>query len=196
MKPELAPRNTPISFYICSTSRIKIDAITQARNEKNIHATVSPVHGASSNINEQPLGEQEILKGAINRAINAYYNDPRGEVYFAIENGIERQKDEYESYINKYLDYAIVLALIPITGQMCWVRSEAVEFPYDYVLKTHQKPGGFLINTVGQTLKEEGLVKFKDDPHLDLVGKSRREILKDSLLELFNYLPHWIWLSK
>lgn len=194
-KPPIATRNTPVSFYLCSTSKVKVTALTEARNQCNLHATIQPVHGAKSDVNEQPVGKDEILRGTINRALNAYNIDPRGEVYFAIENGIVRSKDkETEEYIDKWLDYAIVLAYIPEYGAMKWVYSEAVEFPYNHVVDTLVKPGGFRVNTVGQTLKEAGIVKFSDDPHLDLVGKSRRDILKGSLVTLFQYLPQGIWL--
>jgi hypothetical protein len=189
-KPPLARRNTPVIFGLGSTSKVKKTALENAIWHTELHAACCPIHSSESGVSEQPVGEHEILKGAINRAMSAWRNQPEDDCYIAMENGIEETED------GRWLDYAIVLAFIPKSGQMVWVPSEAVEFPLSAVALTYNKPGGFQNNTVGKTLKDLDLVRFHDDPHLDLVGKSRRDILKDAMLELFNYLPQRLWLPE
>jgi len=181
-KPELHKRNSPISLFLASTSKIKIDAVKGLINEKKILASINSITGSSSEVNEQPVGEDEILKGAINRALSAKKIDPRGEVYIAIENGIE-----WNICSEEWLDYAIVLAFIPTYGCITYVKSQAVAFPLEQVNKTYSKEGSFCSNTVGKTLQEDGIVQFHDDPHLNLVGVSRKEILKNALIELVEY---------
>ena len=193
-KPVLGQRNVPISVFIASTSKIKIEAIKSLIAELEsktpaIHAFFYSVEGSSSGVNEQPVGEDEILTGAINRALSAKRKDPRGEVYVAIENGIEFNEESGD-----WRDYAIVLAFVPSYGVISYVKSKAVTFPIEQVQKTYAKEGSFAVHTVGKTLQEDGIVRKHDDPHLDLAGVSRTEILKDALKELINYLPQGLFL--
>lgn len=178
--------NRPLSFFLGSTSKIKVGALEDARNELNLHAAICPVHGAESGIAEQPVGVIEVEAGALNRIESAYSADPRGDVYFAIENGIRFVGEEW-------IDFAIATLkvynpeLLQYTGSGLSVfatESAHVVFPISAVELTRQKPGGFQENTVGKTLKELGLVQRHDDPHLDLCGESRRVILKRALVEL------------
>jgi non-canonical (house-cleaning) NTP pyrophosphatase len=189
-RPPLKVRNSPISFFLGSQSKVKVGALQDAVNESQLNAAVIEIKGAESGVNEQPVGEVEILRGAVNRALSAWQIDPRGEAYFAIENGIELIDGEY-------VDYAIALFFVPKTGVIVYLKSEAVGFPLEFVEQTAAKEGGFVKNTVGKTLQEKGAVRFHDDPHLDLtrLGKSRRQILKETLTELFNYLPRSLFLK-
>jgi len=188
--------NRPIIFGLGSTSKVKTTALQNALNEAELHAACCPINGTESRVSKQPVGEHEILRGAINRAMSAWQNQPECDCYIAMENGIIHDDAEYEIKPENYrwLDYAIVLAFIRQFDQMVWVKSSMVEFPMSAVMLTFQKPGGFRDNTVGKTLKDLGLVRFHDDPHFDLVHNSRRDILKDATLELFNYLPKRLWL--
>jgi non-canonical (house-cleaning) NTP pyrophosphatase len=181
-KPPIERRNTPISFYLGSGSKIKVTALENAISSLKIHGYIYPVREAVSAVNEQPVGEEEILRGAINRVFSARSIRPDGEIYVAIENGIEKTE------VGDWVDYAIVLAFAPAYGVISYVKSQAVVFPSEQVEKTAMKDGGFAANTVGKTLKEDGVVNFHDDPHLDLAGISRREILKEALKELMRRL--------
>lgn len=183
--PPPAQRDTPIRFLLGSGSEIKKGALQDAVDESQLHATVTGVKGADSGVNEQPLGEIEILTGAINRVLSAWQIDPQGEVYFSVENGIDLIAEDY-------IDYAIALMFIPKTGQIMWRKSVGVKFPREFVEQTAQKEGGFAKNTVGKTLQEVGVVALHDDPHRELALKSRREIIKKPLRELFDFLPHQI----
>ena len=191
-RPELNKRNVPVTFFIASSSNIKIEAVKRFiyESSSNVPMIYYSVQGASSHVNEQPVGENEILKGAINRVLSAKDIDPRGEVYISMENGIE-----WDSESETWKDYAIVLTFVPSYGSINYVKSSAVVFPKTLVEITYNKCGSFVSNTVGKTLQEEGLVSKHDDPHLDLTGVSRIEILKESLKEVISYLPQGIWLK-
>ena len=186
-KPDIHTRKSPISIGLCSTSQIKVDALVDAINRARINASVTAVKGSESGVNEQPVGEAEILRGATNRAMTARAINAWQEVYIAIENGIQQER-------NDWVDYAIVLASVPGYGAMGWVRSQAVTFPSEAVEFTANKEGGFVLNTVGKTLAELGFVQQHDDPHFELSGIHRKDILCDALVELFNYLPTGLFL--
>jgi len=169
--------NRPFTFFIGSTSKIKVGALQDAVHDLNLHAAVSPIQGVESGVSEQPCGEDETFRGAQYRVHNCYDVDPRGDIYFAIENGIRQVEGEW-------LDFAYVLARVnldnvdEINGKREFVsQSKSITL-------TQEKPGGFRDNTVGKTLKELELVRFHDDPHLDLCGESRRVILKRAIVEL------------
>lgn len=171
-------RNTPISFSLGSSSKIKIDALQGAINDLKIHGAVLAVNRSASQVNEQPVGKVEILKGAINRVISASEINPESEIYISMENGIELTP------ACVWVDYAIVLAFVPSNEYIHYVKSQSIVFPLDAVEETRTMLGGFTLNTVGKTLKRIGKVKFADDPHLDLAGISRRQILKEATKKL------------
>jgi non-canonical (house-cleaning) NTP pyrophosphatase len=195
-KPELGHRTVPIQIMLGSGSAIKINAVKsfiedwQGNPKTDVNFVFWSISNAKSQVNEQPVGELEILTGSLNRVLTSYQIDPRGEVYISMENGIE-----YDPELSIWSDYAIVLAFVPSYGSISYVRSKAVKFPSLQVEKTKNKDGGFKKNTVGKTLNEDGIVNKHDDPHLDLAGISRVEILKDALHELINYLPQGLFLK-
>lgn len=160
-----------------SGSAVKINALQKAMPQ----AQIIPVKEARSDINEQPIGEVEILEGALNRVLSARILNPGADFYVAIENGLSYKDD-------KWFDYAIIYAYVAKGEYYSWTRSEAVEFPTEAVTATKLKPGGFAENTVGKTLKEMGIVTQHDDPHKDLVGKSRAVILEEALTKLFSLI--------
>jgi non-canonical (house-cleaning) NTP pyrophosphatase len=161
-----------------STSKIKQDAVLAALTTLNIEAEFSAVK-AESGVAEQPFGD-ETIQGALNRAKHANELSPNADLVIAIESGIFREN-------GKYFDYAIVLALEPITGKTFQVKSEAVEFPEDAVLETISR--GVNEWTCGKVLAEWGRVVAHDDPHQSLAGKARAEFLNDAVLKLFKLLP-------
>jgi non-canonical (house-cleaning) NTP pyrophosphatase len=195
-KNRMIPK-TPQTFFIAGSSKIKLNALQAAvTSTQNCYATVTPIEGAESLINEQPVGFRETLAGAINRTLTAEGIDPRADIYFSAENGIEyAEKDGLEAggyHTGSWTDFAIVLARIKTgenRGHIFHVKSESVVFPTEAVESTRQKQGGFAQNTVGKTLQEMGLVKNHADPHADLAGKSRQQILQEAFEELLAMLP-------
>ena len=163
-------------FILGSSSQIKIEALTEALEELKIKGTVISVSQAKSNVNEQPVGEIEIMTGAVNRVYSAYKLNPTGNAYIAIENGIEYKDPDW-------VDYAVVLLYMP-NGLKCWLSSEEVIFPTKLVEITKLK--GFNKNTVGETMQEFGFVSNSKDPHVDLCGITRKEIIKKALINLIS----------
>jgi non-canonical (house-cleaning) NTP pyrophosphatase len=179
-----------LTFAIAGKSQIKFDALDRAVWHLDIHATVVKVPNAPSEVNEQPVGFDEIWRGASNRALNAHKNQPGYDAYFGIENGIQ------EISSGRWVDYAIIHAYMPSESAYKWVSSggqdnpaAALDIPTIAVEKTRAKQGGFELNTVGKTLVEMGLVEKHDDPHVALCGEPRSLILKRACIELIRSLP-------
>lgn len=170
---------------VAGGSDIKFNALSEGFNRLKLVANVERVRKASSDVNEQPEGEEEILLGANNRVNSAYKVDDTGDIYFAYENGIAFQEKEQQ-----WRDYAIALAFLPKLNLTKWVRSDSVVFPTEAVIATRQKPGGFKLNTVGKTMQEMGIVKRHDDPHIDLdpLGRSREELLTTATMNLLRQI--------
>jgi non-canonical (house-cleaning) NTP pyrophosphatase len=167
----------PLTFYIGSGSAIKINALKEALEEAQIYASVNGFSEAQSGIAEQPFGSFEILQGAVNRVFSNYQLDPRADLYFAAENGITYSEAE-----DKYFDYAVCLVFDPYSQKILWVNSQDCEFPKDVTERVLSGLRG--TTTVGSILQKEGLVRSSKDPHLDLCGKFRKEILKNAFVEL------------
>ncbi len=170
---------TPI-FAVAGKSQLKIAAVQKALELLAMEGSVIGVPLGPTGTNEQPVGRQEILTGAANRAIAAYGNNNEAEYFFGIENGIEERQGQWE-------DYAIVYLLVaPPRGFALWNETARVIFPNEAVELTKSKPEGFKLHTVGKTLAEMGLVKDHADPHLCLAGKSRLDILAEAIVDLLN----------
>ena len=58
------------------------------------------VEGVSvpSNVSDQPLSEEETLKGAINRVENAYKEIPDADYWIGIEGGLEEINGDFEAF--------------------------------------------------------------------------------------------------
>lgn len=180
-----------LKIVVGSGSEIKLNAVKTAFADHietpgcaypNINYSVVPCKDAQSDINEQPFGDAEILRGAINRVLSAQ-SIKLGDLYISIENGIAVTQHE------GYQDYAIALAFVPIANKMYWVRSQSVSFPESAVKATQRKAGGFKLNTVGKTLFEKGLITNHTDPHFGLTGIHRGKILTDAMKNLFFKMP-------
>lgn len=124
INPPIQEKGVPINFLLASGSQVKKDALQQAVNEFRLNAAVFSVKGVELGISEKPSGSVQVLMGAINRAVCAWQIDSREGIYFAIENGVE-QIGETDS------ECAIILAFIPETREMQWVKSGTVPFDSD-----------------------------------------------------------------
>lgn len=95
---------------------------------------------------------------------------------------VELRGDDSVQYINgadltteydpdgEYFDRAVAAISLPDRPTVACVSpdSEAVKFPKDAVATAFQADGSFSRNTVGKFLFSEGLVRNKQDPHIDL----------------------------
>lgn len=164
--------------YLGSESAMKREPLRKYLDTQEDKFELHTVNVASE-VNEQPFRLVEMLRGAFNRITNIlkYYED--GDVYFAIENGLR-----WEVSTKKWLDYALCMRYNNRLGVFEYSLSKAVEFPQEAVIRTLLKEGGFSRNTVGRTLQEMGLVKDHADPHLDLAGISRKDLIYETLVKL------------
>jgi non-canonical (house-cleaning) NTP pyrophosphatase len=191
VKPNpIGKRNTPISIGVAGTSLIKIAAVETIRTRRSIHASVNGIVNSSSGVNEQPYGKAEIIRGAINRILTAWEVDPRFEIYFGIENGIEHI-DGTENP-EEFLDFAVCAMFIPEYGVFQLMESEKCLLPLNAVIELQKR--GMRSWTIGKVMQEMGLVKDHADPHFELMGKHRSEILSDTIEHLFDRIPQGIFL--
>lgn len=86
-------------IIVASTNPVKINAVKQA------FETIFPeekfyIKGVkvASNVSEQPKSDKETLKGALNRAINAYKKDRAAHFWIGIEGGIEKKYDHIQAF--------------------------------------------------------------------------------------------------
>jgi non-canonical (house-cleaning) NTP pyrophosphatase len=84
-------------IIVAGTSTLKYEATKKAVYElmlKNVEVEMLKI--PSTGVSEQPIGEEEILKGAMRRAELARENDSEYNkiptLYLGIENGVEKNK--------------------------------------------------------------------------------------------------------
>jgi len=76
-------------------------------------------------------------------------------------------------------DFAVVV-LETSDRQLVWSISQTVDFPIEQYKKA--KEAGFEKYTVGSFLESDGVVRDGTDPHLELSGMSRTEIMAGPLI--------------
>lgn len=169
-----------MKIIVAGTSDIKIAATKKAVYQlvlKDIE--VESIKIGSTGINEQPIGESEILEGAKRRAVLAKEADKIQDIstiYLGIENGIEEQTP------HNWFDYAFIYGIFPKGERV--TKTIRCFFPEECVIATSKLPGGFKDNTVGKYMANIGLVKDHADPHIDLCGISRTELLKEAIKDI------------
>merc|ERR1719240_671852 len=107
---------------------------------------------AESRINEQPLGHEETLQGALNRLEHTKGLSPSADFYVAIENGI------FCIPVNgteRFFDLAWVVVERACDGQQAFSHSSGLEFDSGLVHEVEGSDGkGFIGNTVGSRIAE------------------------------------------
>lgn len=174
------------TVIVASGSAIKINAVQKAIVElfPDRVINVIGVKNANSEINEQPV-DDETEMGAQNRLKNTEKeildkNPDMRPTYVSIENGIFSEKDPRTgNATGEWDDKAVVVVKLP-NGRMVYEISEGVRFPKEVVEEVRIKGGdaeGFKKYTVGSQLAEKGIVKDKQDPHVELTrGVFTREM--------------------
>jgi non-canonical (house-cleaning) NTP pyrophosphatase len=173
-----------LNYVIGNEDELGIKALREALIVKNISAIVEAADKVQSGVNEQPKGISEIFEGVRNRIYAAEEQVAEGDVYFSVESGL------IFTYENEWVDIAMCAVYIPKIKFMKTELSDPVVFPTHAVEMTLVKEGGFEFNTVGQTLKEIGLVTSDKDPHIDLPPyKSRNAFIQETFEKLLDQLP-------
>jgi inosine/xanthosine triphosphatase len=143
-----------MNITVGSTSAHKLEAVRQACQTLGLQAVVSGVK-TSSGQNEQPVGFEETLSGALTRAISAQSQKPE-EIAIGIESGIIRFNAESVT-----LDSAVIV-ILTTDGRRIITTSEGVQFPEEYVKIAEER--GFKTTTVGTVITEH-LGGDPTDPH-------------------------------
>ncbi len=145
-----------IKVSIGSRSLIKRKALTGALVTAGLHG-IEPIDlEAPSGVNAQPVGVEEISRGAHNRASAAAEAVP-GSLAVGIESGIVYGADDANENDVGWSDIAMVVILLP-NGCEVTRWSRAVRLPASAVEKA--KSRGFSVCTVGKILSEE----YDSDP--------------------------------
>ena len=173
-----------IDIVLGSKSKLKYDALDSTLKElyPYLNYTIS-TYSVESDVPEQPFDDQGIT-GARNRAkgglkIFCEENGRFPDYVIAIENFLQAPLLKDEKYSDKA---AIVIFNFDTEGnyEEDIVYSQGVEFESKYVERALMEGV-----TCGIIMEREGIVKQHDDPHLDLVGISRADILKEALVSHF-----------
>lgn len=168
-------------YYVASTSTHKIGAVKSVLESLDRPTTYEVEGiGTASEINEQPVGHEEILQGALNRLNNMKKSLRAGSaktkigsspILVSIENGIYNVGD-------RWFDIAYVV-LEDNGGNIAIATSEAIEYPLEFVEEARGR--GFASTTVTSIMAE----KLQDpsigtDPHKYL---TRGKITRQQFLE-------------
>jgi len=139
-----------------------------------------------SGVNAQPVGHEEILRGARKRLEGAAEVGTAGvDFVVAIENGL------VELQPGRFWDLAWVIVRRVEDGEESMAVTSGVEFPAADVQAARALPGGLASNTVGQVIaKRSGC--DPQDPHShvtrNMVG--RKSALVQALMGAIATLPH------
>ena len=174
---------TQLNIAVSSMSAVKVDAVREVfsshfkqKPEQESSPIIVTVEGysAKSGVNEQPVGNEETMKGAKNRMVDMLQQiNTKTDLSVSIENGIMEISGTW---------YDVGWILVETkSGRSCFVPTAGVPFPSDVVVETLAV--GVDKTTVGSVLMSSGVVFNNQDPHSDLTNKmtSRTELLQQAL---------------
>jgi non-canonical (house-cleaning) NTP pyrophosphatase len=169
-----------MKIVIASTAKQKLDSLNLVLDYVLVSKEGIDILGlkASSLINEQPEGREEIERGCNNR-LQSIIKEVQADLYFSIENGIEFIPSK-----DIWIDYALVKCFALQNGKAYFAFSDYVTFPNACVMEAKKR--GFEQWTVGAVMAEFIKGLDKQDPHLWLTGISRVEFLKKPILKIIN----------
>jgi len=184
----IAQLDIPDAVRITSTSLIKLRMPTDVlqivvpTREFDVLGVKSP-----SEVPEQPLGQQAI-DGCLNRLRNGILarekrapGEAERALWFSVENGLFRVAGRHAlagtadlstafDMTADYEDRAVAAVRLPGLPVVVNVSpaSEAVRFPRAAVHAAYQAEGGFDRNTPGTIMARDGVVRDRQNPHIDL----------------------------
>jgi non-canonical (house-cleaning) NTP pyrophosphatase len=178
-------------ILVGSWSPIKLEASGDAVREIGLPIAVAAVE-SFSNVNVQPEGYGEIMKGAQVRAEFAFatHADEDTLAALGIENGVVRKQ-------GRYYDIAAIQLVRPSgLSLIAWSKP----FPLPEMFVTEAWKRGFHRTTVGRVIAEYAAVWGAEcdhhDPHAFLTGGevTRKMILTEAIIRLFvnPMLASWI----
>jgi non-canonical (house-cleaning) NTP pyrophosphatase len=190
-----------INIVLGTGSALKIQAIKNAFASAKEKLAVELVDGspikfkffttnAKSGINEQPIGWEETIKGANNRASNALTlvkSDLKPRAVVAIENGVVDLPANGEHY---YMDIGWVVLNDLKTNKQYVSSSTSLSVPAEVVEAAKEK--SFKTTTIGDILHERDASISTKDPHSTLLGgvMTRIPLMQQAVLSC---LGQWIF---
>jgi non-canonical (house-cleaning) NTP pyrophosphatase len=195
-------KNT-VTVVLGTTSALKLQAI------KGAFATASTEIGkivgmpdaefvfiptaAKSEVNEQPVGWEETIKGANNRARNALTlagSEVKPRFVVAIENGAVEVPANGANY---YMDVGWAVLNDLETNQQYVSSSTSLSVPFEVIEATRQ--AGFDTTTIGDVMHSRNPSISTKDPHSSLLGgvMTRVPLLEQAVLSC---IGQWIYASQ
>lgn len=167
-----------------SQSPLKIEAVKQALRRVGVASWWEVIGcAASSGVREQPVGFEEMLTGAKNRALGAQEMVPGANFYIGIESGVLRAG-------GVSIDFAVVVILIPtksfVPEPLFYIStSPGVTFPEAYVNEALER--GW---TVGQVVARHLPYADAANPHAALTGMeiARTQTLVDGVATALRHM--------
>ena len=172
-------------IIVGSTSEHKLNAVHQAFQQTTDLPFEIKGFKARSRINEQPVGIEETVQGALNRLDHAKELAKTHPWHIAV--GIENGIIPFQVMgVQRWMDYAWVV-VENNKGDLAIANSSGVEFPSNYVEMARSL--GFDTITVGSIIAQETGCDGTD-PHLYLTNRrvSRSEMLIQAVMNALGQL--------
>ena len=167
-----------MNIFVASTSKHKVDAVKNVSQKIFVNEEVHVAgQKAASGINEQPVGNEETLLGAMNRleALKKIIGTTVYDLLVSFENGVILVQ---VGGTEKWFDLGWVF-VEDKSGKQGIAHSIGIEFDAQYVQEAHEK--GFETTTVGSVIAAHTGAD-STDPHSYLTNGalSRSQMLSDS----------------
>lgn len=166
-----------LRLAVGSLSQIKKDGVLEGCRLAGVNCSSIITRRTYSGVNEQPVGYEETLRGARNRALAVRQDNP--DTYaIGIENGAFEEDGEWE-------DRGVIVVLTP-EGFSYERTTKPIPLHALDVQAAREAPGGFTSTTVGSQAARR-LGGNPDDPHSASTGtaRSRVGILARTLASIF-----------
>lgn len=168
---------------VTSENKLKLRAVREAALICGYEDVSVKGYSSDSMVGEQPIGDQT-KKGAENRigsilaTVGSESELP--ELIVSIENGIFFEEGEWHDksvvvflYLNEDSKPSLVSKF-----------SESVVFPTEFVEEARSI--GFDKITVGQVMADANHIRDPKDPHVDLCGRTREDIITSAVVLAFH----------
>jgi non-canonical (house-cleaning) NTP pyrophosphatase len=166
-----AQTSNPTKVVLTSPCPLKLAALEQAIQQLRWNTVVIISLKAAYSLSEQPGGE-ETPRDADHRIRWAQSLVPEADLYLSIDD------DLYP--LEKGGQNRQTVVVVAVSGQRRHVAmSEGVEFAAKYVSPARRR--GIATTSVGNVTQKSSLLAHQDEQHLSLVGKSRRELLVETI---------------
>lgn len=168
-----------MKIVLGSTNKDKINILKEALAKLGEKAKITGVK-VDSGVSEQPIGEKETIKGAINRARQAFSLHPEADLGIGLEGGLVKIKDRY---------FLVCIAAL-IDSQKNLYLGISSKWPLPQEVSQEIDRGGFFAHSIREYAKKnENSQKQKDLLQLLI---SRRQPFQEAIKIAFTtYERKW-----